>query len=72
MSLHDGNVHTAYTVHAIDLPLNLGKRLEALGMTEGTRVVLLGKKKSGAVIVKVRGTRFAMGKTIAQSIFVGV
>ena len=34
----------------------------------GTPLTLLNKKRSGAVIVKLRGTRFAFGKEIADGI----
>ena len=39
-----------------------------LGLTMGTPLTLLNKKRSGAVIVKLRGTRFAFGKEIADGI----
>lgn len=46
----------------------IGRRLEALGVNEGTTVTILNKKKSGSVIIKVRGTRLALGKKIAEQI----
>ena len=42
--------------------------LGMLGLTMGTPLTLLNKKRSGAVIVKLRGTRFAFGKEIADGI----
>ena len=48
--------------------MDLERRLEALGMTEGTRVSVLRKKRLGAMIVKVRGTRFAVGLGISTHI----
>lgn len=54
-------------VTGMDLPGQVGRRLEALGLTLGTQVLVLGKK-SGALILKVRGTRFAVGRGIAGRI----
>lgn len=54
-------------VTRMDLPRHVGRRLEALGLTLGTRVLVLGRK-SGALILKVRGTRFAVGKGITRKI----
>ena len=49
----------------------LEKRLEALGMTSGTSVAVLNSKNKGVLIVKVRGTRFALGRNITKNIVVG-
>ena len=48
--------------------MELERRLEALGLLEGTQVTVLQKKRRGAVIVKVRGTRFALGLGIAKHV----
>lgn len=47
-----------------------GRRLEALGLTTGTKVELINGKGNGAVIFKVRGTRLAVGKEIAHAVVV--
>lgn len=52
----------------IDLEDGISRRLEALGMTNGTKLLILNNKRSGSVIFKVRGTRLAIGKKIASSI----
>ena len=67
LKLTDGIKNNFYFVRGMNLPLKTAKRLEALGMTSGTKIALLYKKKS-ALVVMVRGTRFAIGKTIAQNI----
>ena len=46
------------------------RRLQMLGMTKGTEVRILNNKKSGSIIMKVRGTRFAIGRRIAEGILV--
>ena len=44
------------------------RRLEALGIFAGTRIEILNKKKNGAVIIKARGARWALGKEFAKGI----
>lgn len=70
MSLSEGRIGRSYQVEKIDLPVNLEKRLEALGMTCGTSVAVLNSKSRGVLIVKVRGTRFALGRNITKNILV--
>ena len=69
LKLTDGLKNNFYFVRGINLPVKTAKRLEALGMTSGTGIVILNKKKS-ALIIAVRGTRLALGKAIAQNIII--
>ncbi len=60
-------------VDSLDLPLELSRRLEALGLIAGSTVAVLRKKGSrrlGAMIITVRGTRFAVSMKIAANITV--
>jgi len=69
VNLNDSNIHKTYRVVEVSgLELPVERRLEALGLTEGTSVTILNKKNRGAVIVKGRGTRFAVGQNIAAGI----
>lgn len=70
MKLKEGKNNQIYEVVDIQVELNLERRLEALGLTTGTRVTILNNDKKGAITVKFRGTRFAMGKRIADHITV--
>lgn len=70
MTLLEGSPGTTYTVLGLELPIRLERRLEALGLLEGAAVDVLRKKRHGAMIVTVRGTRFAMGMDIARHITV--
>lgn len=70
MKLKEGKNHQVYEVVDIQVELNLERRLEALGLTTGTRVTILNNDKKGAITVKFRGTRFAMGRRIADHITV--
>ena len=40
-TLDTGMVGRSYTIEALSLPLKIEKRLEALGMTKGTPVVVM-------------------------------
>lgn len=68
MELRQGKIQQTYVIHDISLPLQTAKRLEALGMTQGTPVEVLNRKSGGTMIVRVRGTRFALGRGITRNI----
>ena len=44
MTLDKGAVGQSYTVASMGLPQQVGHRLEALGLTVGTKVSVLGSK----------------------------
>ena len=68
MTLDRGAVGQSYTIARMELPRQVTHRLEALGMTVGTRVSILGSKDKGTLILKIRGSRFAMGRGITGRI----
>ena len=70
MILKEGLDNHTYQVVKIELELKIERRLEALGLTPGTIITVLNNQKKGALIVKFRGTRFAIGKRIANHITV--
>ena len=70
MYLCNSQIVNSYQISGIELPINMEKRLEALGMTNGTTVTVLNSKNHGVLIVKVRGTRFALGRNITRNILV--
>ncbi len=70
MYLSEGKIGNGHTIKDIRLPINMEKRLEALGMTRGTPISILNSKNHGVLIVKVRGTRFALGRNITKNILV--
>ena len=67
MTLQEGIPGGQYAVEGLDLPMGLERRLEALGLIEGSTVAVLRKKRHGAMIIKVRGTRFAVGWGISAT-----
>lgn len=70
MTLQEGAAGKRYAVEKLDLPIDLERRLEALGLIEGSEVAVLRKKRRGAMIITVRGTRFAVGLGISTHISV--
>ena len=68
MLLKDAEVGRTYVVRNISLPSRLQRRLEALGMTDRTPVTVLNRKGKGILIIKLRGTRFALGYNITKNI----
>lgn len=68
MKLYEGLKGETYLVREVMLEEKLTRRLEALGVNEKTRITILNKKRSGTLIVKVRGTRLALGRGIAAGI----
>lgn len=70
MTLQEGRAGARYTVGQLELPVKLERHLEALGLIEGSEITVLRKKRHGAMIIKVRGTRFAIGYGISSRIFI--
>ena len=68
MYLKDVRTGDTCVVEKLNLPFELERRLEALGMTNGTQVSVLNRKGKGIMILKLRGTRFALGYNITRSI----
>lgn len=68
MNVSQAQKGRTYFVKKVNLEGNIERRLEMLGMTDQVKLMVLNKKNQGAVIIKVRGTRFAIGKEIADAI----
>lgn len=68
MILKQGTNDHTYRVHSINIERALERRLEALGLTEGALITVMNNDKKGALTVKFRGTRFAIGRHIAENI----
>lgn len=68
MKLYEGQKGSTLQVVHMELPVQTERRLEVLGMLEGTRITVVNRKKKGAMIIKIRGTRFAMGQSITEHI----
>ena len=70
MSIDDGAVNALYEVTELHVKDEIMRRLEALGITEGTKIRILNRKRTGACIMQVRGTRWAVGRQIARGIWI--
>lgn len=68
MKLYEGEIGKTYVVRSVTVEEAVTRRLEALGVNEKTPVTVLNKKKSGTMIIKVRGTRLALGRRITGGI----
>ena len=68
MKLHEGEIGKTYIVYSVMVDDTITRRLGALGVNEMTPVTLMNKKGSGTVIIKVRGTRLALGRRISEGI----
>lgn len=71
MKLSKSETGKSYRVLDINLSEKVKRRFEILGMTYGCRLSVLNKNRHGAFIIKVRGTRFAVGKEFAEGISLG-
>ena len=60
MKLYEGSIGSWYLVEQVRVDEKITRRLEALGINEKT-----------TVIIKVRGTRLAIGQKIADGIEIG-
>lgn len=57
-----------YLVKNINLQGKIESRLITLGITAQVKFMVINKKNQDAMIIKVRGTRFAIDKKIANAI----
>lgn len=56
------------TVERVCLDAVSARRLRALGVLPGTYISVIGRRRA-AVIIKVRGVRYAVGRECAAGIF---
>lgn len=68
MSLFEGMKGNQYEIKGLYVEEGNTRRLQALGLNDGTVITVLNRKKNGALIIRVRGTRLAIGKHISQGI----
>jgi len=70
MLLKDLRPGEAGIVKGINLPFQIERRLQALGMTLGTKLEIVNRKGQGVMIILLRGTRFALGYNMTRNILV--
>lgn len=70
MTLSEGRIGQTYLVEEVQVMGDATRRLEALGVNEQTQILVLNAKRRGSMIIKVRGTRLALGRMITDHILV--
>ncbi len=70
MTLTEGKIGCVYQVERLQVKENVTRRLEALGVNEQTKITILNSKRNGSTIIRVRGTRLALGRLITDGIFI--
>lgn len=70
MNLKEAKENHTYTVMGMELPVETERRLCVLGLTQNSKIYVMSNRKKGAIIVRIRGCRYAFGKNIAEHIFV--
>ena len=68
MKLNQADILQNYRITSVQEQEKIQRRLEALGILEGTKVVVLNRKRNGSTIIKVRGSRWELGNEIAEGI----
>ena len=68
MLLTDVQTGQKCIVKNIKLPFQMERRLEALGMTKHTPLSILNRKGKGIMVIRLRGSRFALGYNITKQI----
>ncbi len=70
MLLKDVKIGQSCTVERINLPFQMERRLQSLGMTKESTISVLNRKGKGIMIIKLRGSRFALGYYMTKNITV--
>lgn len=68
MTLFEGIMNNKYEIRNLYIEEKTTRRLQALGFSDGTCIKVLNRKKNGAMIIAVRGTRLALGRHICKGI----
>ena len=64
MKLYEGQKGSTLQVVHMDLPLQTERRLEVLGMLEGTRITVVNRKRKGAMIIKYGAPVLQWGRVL--------
>lgn len=68
MTLFEAQKSKEYVITGLFVEEAVTRRLQALGLNDGTCVKVLNRKRKGALIIQVRGTRLALGKHLSSNI----
>lgn len=70
MTLKDAENGKEYIVEGLTLKQPIKRRLEAMGLIEGTMIRKIDEALDGSIIFMVRGTRLAIGRELAELVMV--
>lgn len=68
MTLNEAQKDMTYCIDGLYVEPAITRRLQALGLNDGTIIKVLNRKHKGALIIQVRGTRLALGRHISSNI----
>lgn len=68
MTLYEADKNRIYEISGLFVEESITRRLQALGLNDGTKIKVLNRKRKGALMIQVRGTRLALGKHISSNI----
>ena len=68
MTLADAKKNEDYLVKGLFVEEAVTRRLQALGLNDGVKISVLNRKRKGALIIRVRGTRLALGRHLSFNI----
>lgn len=68
MTLDEGKLNKKYEVLTIQVDQKTKKRLQDMGITQGGVIKIMSMVGNHALILRVRGSRVALGKEITQFI----
>ena len=68
MTLYEAQKDHTYIIEGLYVEEAITRRLQALGLNDGTKIKVLNRTKKGALIIQVRCTRLALGKHICTNI----
>lgn len=68
MTLYEAEKGCSYRIGGLFVEPGITRRLQALGLNDGTTLRVLNRKRRGALIIQVRGTRLALGRHISSNI----
>jgi len=68
MTLNSGKINAKYVVQSINVDTKTKKRLQDMGITQGSVIKVMSMVGKHAFILRVRGSRVALGKEIIEHI----
>lgn len=68
MLLSQSKVGTRYRVVSLSMAEDSKRRFEILGLIPGSTVTVINYKRNGARIIRLRGTRYAIGPAFSRSV----